>query len=249
MTNFDKLAAAVGAYAVPAAVLERSLGLTRVRPTDVIAIIFTSGSTGEPKGVMLSNHNVSATVEAADQVFNITKKDCITGILPLFHCFGYVAAFWLPLCVKAKVVFHFNPLDARLIGELAQQHKATILFGTPTFLRGFLRDVTKSNSVRSTRSSSVQKKLPTDTAEQFREKFGIMPSEGYGTTETSGPACVNVADHRREKVTRKVPNSGPSDVPFPALWPDPSTPTPNSHFRSARKELSASRARTSCSAA
>ncbi|WP_373652109.1 acyl-[ACP]--phospholipid O-acyltransferase [Schlesneria sp. DSM 10557] len=229
VTNFDKLAAAVGAYAVPAAVLERSLGLTRVRPTDVIAIIFTSGSTGEPKGVMLSNHNVSATVEAADQVFNITKKDCILGILPLFHCFGYVAAFWLPLCVKAKVVFHFNPLDARLIGELAQQHKATILFGTPTFLRGFLKRCDKEQFSSIDLVVVGAEKLPLDLAEQFREKFGIMPSEGYGTTETSGPACVNVADHRCEKVTQKGTKLGTVGRPLPGIVArsiDPDTKQP-----------------------
>ena len=217
VTNFDKLVAGVGAYAVPASILERSLGLTRIRPDDVIAIIFTSGSTGEPKGVMLSNYNVSSTVEAADQVFNITSKDCVLGILPLFHCFGYVAAFWLPLCVKAKVVFHFNPLDARIIGELAHQHKATILFGTPTFLRGFLKRCEKEQFSTLDLVVVGAEKMPLDLAEQFRQKFGIQPSEGYGTTETSGPACVNIADHRCEKVTQKGTKLGTVGRPMPGV--------------------------------
>ncbi|WP_010585157.1 acyl-[ACP]--phospholipid O-acyltransferase [Schlesneria paludicola] len=217
ITNFDKLAAAVSAYLVPAGILERSLGLLKVRPDDIITIIFTSGSTGEPKGVMLSNYNVSSTVDAADQIFNIQSTDCILGVLPIFHSFGYVASFWLPLCVKAKVAFHFNPLDARVVGEMAQKYGATILFGTPTFLRGYLKRCEKEQFKTLDLVVVGAEKMPLDLAEQFREKFGIQPSEGYGTTETSGPACVNVADHRCAMVDQKATKLGTVGRPMPGV--------------------------------
>lgn len=231
ITNFDRIAAAFSAYVTPAAVLERMLGLTRIRPDDMIAVIFTSGSTGEPKGVMLSHHNVSSTVDAADQVFSIDSSDCVLGILPLFHCFGYVACFWLPLCVRAKVVFHFNPLDARTVGELAQKYSATILFGTPTFLRGYLKRCEKEQFSTLDLVVLGAEKMPLDLAEQFREKFGLMPSEGYGTTETSGPACVNVADHRCGMVEQKGTKLGSVGRPMPgvvarAIDPDTKHPLP-----------------------
>ena len=217
ITNFDKIVAGFAAYVIPAVFLERMIGLTRVVPSDIIAVIFTSGSTGEPKGVMLSQHNVSATVEAADQVFNIKRSDCVLGILPLFHCFGYVAAFWLPLCVTAKVVFHYNPLDARQIGELAHQHQATILFGTPTFLRGYLKRCEKEQFRTLELVVVGAEKMPLDLAEQFLEKFGVQPSEGYGTTETSGPACVNVADHRSGNLQQKGTKLGSVGRPMPGV--------------------------------
>ena len=232
VTNFDKIIAGVAAYVVPSVLLERIIGLTRVAPSDIIAVIFTSGSTGEPKGVMLSQHNVSATVEAADQVFNIKRSDCVLGILPLFHCFGYVAAFWLPLCVSAKVVFHFNPLDARQIGELADQHRATILFGTPTFLRGYLKRCDKEQFRTLDLVVVGAEKMPLDLAQQFFEKFGVQPSEGYGTTETSGPACVNVADHRSGNLPQKGTKLGSVGRPMPgvmarAIDPDTKLPLPS----------------------
>ena len=231
VTNFDRVIAGISAYVTPALVLERMLGLTRVQPNDIIAIIFTSGSTGEPKGVMLSQHNVSSTVESADQVFSIKSTDCVLGVLPLFHCFGYVAAFWLPLCVKAKVVYHFNPLDARTIGELAQKHGATILFGTPTFLRGYLKRCEKEQFSKLDLVVVGAEKMPLDLAEQFREKFGIQPSEGYGTTETSGPACVNIADHRCQMVSQTGTKLGTVGRPMPgvvarAINPDTKQPLP-----------------------
>ncbi len=231
ITNFDKIVAGFAAYLIPATMLERMIGLTRVAPSDIIAVIFTSGSTGEPKGVMISQHNVSATVDAADQVFNIKQSDCVLGILPLFHCFGYVAAFWLPLCVSAKVVFHFNPLDARQIGELAHQHRATILFGTPTFLRGYLKRCEKEQFHTLELVVVGAEKMPLDLAEQFREKFGVQPSEGYGTTETSGPACVNVSDHRSENAHQNGTRLGSVGRPMPgvmarAIDPDTKQPLP-----------------------
>ena len=73
-------------------------------PDDVAFQLYSSGTTGRPKGVMLTQHNVGATVASADDVFNIKPTDCVLGVLPIFHSFGYVATFWLPLCVSAKVV-------------------------------------------------------------------------------------------------------------------------------------------------
>lgn len=231
ITNFDRVIAGLAAYVTPATVIERMIGLTRVRPDDVITVIFTSGSTGEPKGVMLSHHNVSSTVESADQVFSITSSDCILGVLPIFHSFGYVATFWLPLCVTAKVVFHFNPLDARTVGELAEKHSATILFGTPTFLRGYIKRCQKEQFSKLDLVVVGAEKMPLDLAEQFRETFGIQPSEGYGTTETSGPSCVNVADHRSGMVEQKGTKLGTVGRPMPgivarAIDPDTRTPLP-----------------------
>ncbi|MEI8017049.1 MAG: acyl-[ACP]--phospholipid O-acyltransferase [Schlesneria sp.] len=217
VTNFDRLVAGVAAYVVPAFLLERMIGVTRVRPDDTIAVMFTSGSTGEPKGVMLSHHNVSSTVDAADQMFNIESTDCMLGVLPLFHCFGYVATFWLPLCVTAKVVFHSNPLDARRIGELVHKYGATIMIGTPTFLRGYLKRCEKEQFRTLDILVVGAEKLPLDLAEQFREKFGVLPSEGYGTTETSGPACVNVADHRNEQIDQKGTKLGSVGRPMPGV--------------------------------
>ena len=217
ITGFDKALCAAMAYALPVSILERCLGLTKLHSDDLNTVIFTSGSTGEPKGVMLTHHNIAGTCELADSVFQIETTDVVLGILPLFHSFGYVATFWLPLLFDCKAVFHTNPLEPRVIGELAQKHNVTILFSTPTFLRSYLKRCEKEQFHKLDLVVVGAEKLPTDLAEAFREKFGVLPQEGYGTTETSGPACVNIPDHRCEMVEQRGTKLGTVGRPLPSI--------------------------------
>ena len=114
----DKLAAAVLAYLTPLAVLERMLGLSRLRPDDVMTVIFTSGSTGDPKGVMLSFDNIGSNVEAIDRIIQLKQSDVLLGILPFFHSFGYTVTVWTVLTLAPKGAYHFSPLDAHQVGKL-----------------------------------------------------------------------------------------------------------------------------------
>ncbi len=67
------------------------------KPGDICTIIYTSGTTGEPKGVVLTHHNILSNVQAALECFPITKDDVFLSFLPLCHIFermaGYYTAF------------------------------------------------------------------------------------------------------------------------------------------------------------
>lgn len=217
ITSWDKGLCALCAYAMPAMLLDRWLDLTRLQPDDLNTVIFTSGSTGEPKGVMLTHYNVAGTCELADQLYQIESTDCLLGVLPIFHSFGYVATMWLPLLYDCSVAFHPNPLDARTVGELAKKHHATILMSTPTFLRTYLKRCDKEQFHKLDLVIVGAEKLPVDLAEAFQEKFGVVPQEGYGTTETSGPASVNVPDHRCEMVEQRGTKLGTVGRPLPTV--------------------------------
>lgn len=194
--TFDKLLGAWHAYITPAWLLDRLLGLTRIKPDDLLTVIFTSGSTGEPKGVMLSNYNVSSNIDAVDQLFHITKEDVLLGILPFFHSFGYTATLWLPITLDPQAVYHFNPLDARQISKLSGRYGTTVLLATPTFLRTYLKRCDPADFRRLDLVIVGAEKLSLELAQAFKERFGVEPTEGYGTTELSPVAAFNVPDHR-----------------------------------------------------
>ncbi|AMV17663.1 acyl-[ACP]--phospholipid O-acyltransferase [Planctomyces sp. SH-PL14] len=217
VTKMDKAVAGLMAYALPTGIVTRMLGLHSVDPDETLSIIFTSGSTGEPKGVMLSHHNVASNIDAVDQLLHLEITDGLMGILPFFHSFGYTASMWLPLCFEPKGVYHFNPLDAKTIGKLVEKHKATILMSTPTFLKSYIKRVEPSQFASLDMVVVGAEKLPTDLAHQFHEKFKVMPSEGYGTTELSPVAAVNIPDHRSSEVQQKGTKLGTVGRPLPGV--------------------------------
>ncbi|NND95716.1 MAG: AMP-binding protein, partial [Pirellulaceae bacterium] len=88
VTKADKAIAFVQSY-LPSGLLDRILGLHKVQSDDLLTVIFTSGSTGMPKGVLLSNANISHNVDAIDRAIKLTTEDTVLGILPFFHSFGY----------------------------------------------------------------------------------------------------------------------------------------------------------------
>jgi len=158
-------------------------------------IIFSSGSTGEPKGVMLSHDNISSNLSSLYDVFNLGKGDSVLGVLPFFHSFGFTGTLWLPLLGGMKAVYHNNPMDAAAIGTLADEEKVTVLMTTPTFLLSYIRRV-KPEQFESLRYIVVgAEKLKPRVAEAFENKFGKTPMEGYGCTELSPVAVMNVPDY------------------------------------------------------
>jgi acyl-[acyl-carrier-protein]-phospholipid O-acyltransferase/long-chain-fatty-acid--[acyl-carrier-protein] ligase len=196
ITALDKVTSLISAMVEPISMLEKRLGLTKIDPDEEMTIIFTSGSTGEPKGVMLTHNNISSNVAAADQLFNITEQDCFLGVLPFFHSFGFSLMMWLPLMLKPKAVYHFNPLDSRTVGKLCEKHKVTVLAATPTFLKGYMKRCTPEQMQALDLVIVGAEKMPQSFAEEFHAKFGVLPTEGYGTTELSPLAAANVPDHR-----------------------------------------------------
>src|SRR5262249_37688319 len=108
----EKLAALLMSWLFPARLLERALGQkTAAKPDDLATVIFSSGSTGDPKGVMLSHFNLSANIEQAEQIFNLSGNDRVLGVLPFFHSFGFTMTLWMPAATGMGAIYHPNPLD------------------------------------------------------------------------------------------------------------------------------------------
>ncbi len=178
----------------PRWILQRMFITRDASHDDMATIVFSSGSTGIPKGVMLSHGNISSNVESMYNALAFSRNDMLVGVLPFFHSFGLTTCLWLPLIAGVKVVYHFTPLDAEVIGDMVAREKATILLGTPTFLLNYIRRIPREK-FKSLRWVVVgAEKLRNNMAAAFTEAFGIIPFEGYGCTELSPVAMINVPD-------------------------------------------------------
>src|SRR4029077_11906081 len=141
ISTWERIRGILGVYLLPGWLHEYVLlGLGKHKADDLATVIFSSGSTGEPKGIMLTHGNIAANAESVIQAIDPSPRDRIMGILPFFHSFGYTVTLWLPLQVGASVVYHANPRQSRVIGELCKKHQSTIFVSTPPFLRMCLQD-------------------------------------------------------------------------------------------------------------
>jgi acyl-[acyl-carrier-protein]-phospholipid O-acyltransferase/long-chain-fatty-acid--[acyl-carrier-protein] ligase len=187
------------------------------KPDDLLTVIFSSGSTGDPKGVMLTYRNIAANAESVIQAIDPRPKDRVLGILPFFHSFGYTVTLWVPLQVGASVVYHADPRQSREIGELCRKYKCTIFLATPTFLRLCLRRCEPGDFGSLRFLWCGAEKLPGALAKEFQEKFHVLPMEGYGATELSPAAVVNVPDRDLDGFRQVGNKPGTIGQPLPGV--------------------------------
>lgn len=164
---------------------------------DTAAILFSSGSEGSPKGVMLSHRNIMANLKQISAVLNVRGDDCILATLPLFHAFGLTVTSMLPLVEGIPLVCHPDPTDAVNIGKAAARYRATIMCGTSTFLNLYMRNKRLHplmfESLRVVVAGA--EKLSPTVKQGFEARFKAPVVEGYGCTETTPVASVNLPDH------------------------------------------------------
>lgn len=217
ITGAAKLRAMLAVVLLPAWLLDRLIGLTHTKPDDVLTILFSSGSTGEPKGVMLTHRNVRSNGEGFRRGVDLRPSDIMLAVLPTFHSFGYTVCLWGPLVIGMKVVTFPDPRQAKEVGELCRKHACTILLGTATFLRLYLRrsGVDDFRSLRFLICGA--EKLPVKLADEFFAKFAIRPLEGYGCTEQSPVVSTNLHDATVAGMTQKANVPGTIGQPIPGV--------------------------------
>ncbi|MGH1439403.1 MAG: acyl-[ACP]--phospholipid O-acyltransferase [Cellvibrionaceae bacterium] len=161
---------------------------------DTAAILFSSGSEGAPKGIRLSHMNIMANLKQIADVLNTKEDDVIMASLPLFHAFGLTVTQFMPLIEGLPLVCHADPTDAVGSAKAIAKYKATVLFGTSTFFRLYCRNnkvhPLMLNSLRLTISGA--EKLNPAVHDAFNAKFNKDIYEGYGATETTPVAGVNI---------------------------------------------------------
>jgi long-chain acyl-CoA synthetase len=103
-----------------------------VQPEDVSAIIYTSGTTSDPKGVMLTDGNLTAELACIRQFVRVGPGDGLLGVLPLFHVLAQMVNIFLPLGNGGKVVF-LDSLNTQELMIGLRERGITIFCCVPQF--------------------------------------------------------------------------------------------------------------------
>ncbi len=154
---------------------------------DVAVLLFTSGTAGMPKAAILTHGNLAANIRQVLEHpgLRLDASDIALGALPFFHVFGLNVVLGVSLAAGGSValVEHFDPAaTARVISE---QH-VTVVAGVPTMFSGWIGAEVATDTFSSVRLAvSGAAELPANTADGFRDRFGVDLHQGYGLTEAA----------------------------------------------------------------
>ena len=184
---------------------------------DTAAILFSSGSEGTPKGIALSHKNMMGNIKQTTTLLNPNDEDVMLGTLPIFHSFGLTVTTLLPLIEGIPVACHPDPTDGFGIGKMAAKYEASMLFATATFFRLY----TKNRKLHPLMFKNLRivvagaEKLPQEIREAFKNKFECTIYEGYGATETTPVASVNIPDVLMQDSWKAQVGNKPGTVGLP----------------------------------
>ena len=171
------------------------------RPDSLALLMYTSGTTGTPKGVMLTQGNVTANARTISAEHALGPSDRVAAVLPLYHINAFAVTMLAPLAHGGSLAMP-PKFSASRFWEVAARCECTWINVVPTIVSYLLEGSTPPRDslarIRFCRSASAP--LPPEHLLAFQQKFGIGVIETMGLTETVAPAFSNPLDPARRKV-------------------------------------------------
>ena len=158
------------------------------RPDDPINIQYTSGTTGNPKGAMLTHHNLVSNGLYVGDAIELTEKDRLCVPVPFYHCFGCVMGNLGCITHGSAIIIaseHFDPLKTL---QALERERCTALYGVPTMFIAQLGHADfDSFDVSSLRTGIMAgSPCPIEVMRQVIDRMGAhQMTIAYGQTEHS----------------------------------------------------------------
>ena len=106
---------------------------------DLAVINYTSGSTGNPKGVMLTNLNLSGNVEFGLQRIPHRPGDKVLSMLPIAHMFGLMFEFLYQVCDGAEIYFLTQAPTPTVLMKAFAQVKPFMILTVPLVIEKIIK--------------------------------------------------------------------------------------------------------------
>ncbi|KPB04877.1 class I adenylate-forming enzyme family protein [Bacillus sp. CHD6a] len=164
----------------------QKIGSPPTRFHDAAAIIYTGGTTGHPKGVILTNENITWNAINTIVSWGLHGEDTTLTCLPMFHT-GGLNALSTPLLMAGGTVVLMRSFDSEKAIKLLNLYKCTITLMVPTMYSMLIEHPhfhgTDFPTMKTFLSGGAP--CPLEIYEAFYQK-GKLFKEGYGLTE-AGP--------------------------------------------------------------
>jgi long-chain acyl-CoA synthetase len=159
-------------------------------PSDTATLLYTGGTTGIPKGVARTHGGMNFSSLTAVHYERYIESDVTLHFLPLNHVFGQHTVNSTMLsgsCLELMESF-----DIGRVLEILGAGRITKFLAVPTVyvrILPLLPDLKKNGGVLRYCFSAAAS-LPAEICKEWKEKTGILITEGYGMTEAM-PVAFN----------------------------------------------------------
>lgn len=108
-------------------------------PDDVCTIVYTSGSTTSPKGVMLSERNISSHLHCFYECTYAEGEKChVNAVLPFSHIFGLLVDAILPVCFGIRIAILRLQQTGQNISAISLKYKPKYFLTVPIVVEQLL---------------------------------------------------------------------------------------------------------------
>lgn len=160
-------------------------------------IIYTSGSSGNPKGVVIGDRQLDASITALSRVIKADASDTHLSILPLAQLLEQICGIRLPIVAGAKTVFRFEATKsifgapiAPLVDAFADVLPTTSLLA-PAVLGRWVEALDRTKAPDSLRFVAVGGASSAPSLIHKAVAAGIPVYEGYGLSECCAVVAMN----------------------------------------------------------
>jgi acyl-CoA synthetase (AMP-forming)/AMP-acid ligase II len=180
---------------------------------DEALIVYTSGTTGNPKGVVLTQHNLLADAKGITEWHAMTNAQRMMCVLPIHHVNGTIVTLVTPMYFGGTVVLN-QKFQSEYFFERIAKERVNVVSVVPTLL-AFLIEYYKINGINrtdGTPNSAPGTPHPTlrhiicgagpltvELGAQFEDTFGVPIMHGYGLSETTCYSCFLPIDLTSEE--------------------------------------------------
>jgi len=184
---------------------------TASAPEREVLLAYTSGTTGRPKGALLTQDNIFHNAVNSIVAHDMTSRDRILTMLPLFHLGGLNIQTVPGLHAGAEIWLH-RAFDPKAVLDAIAAERITLTLMVPSVLRACLahpswRGADLSSLRMVTSGSSI---VPAPLIEGFHAR-GLPVTQVYGGTETGPVATFLRPEHAMDQV---------GSCGRPAIWSD-----------------------------